>query len=224
MNNKTYCYIRVSTDKQDYTRQVQILKENNYHESDTCIYIEETYTGTKTKRPKFDEILNKMVKGDTLVCVDLYRLSRGGVVKTLELITELIKKRCINVFIIKENFRLKSGENPDATTNLLLGLFSVLGQFERDLTSERTIDGLRATRAKGTVLGRPRKGKSSFENFVQTLKLMVNENIGQKAATIKTGYPIDTFKRDLKKCYIKYNTKDYKEILLNIMKEDEYYC
>ena len=220
--NKTYCYIRVSTDKQDYARQVQILKENNYHESDTCIYIEETYTGTKTKRPKFDEMLNKMTEGDTLVCVDLYRLSRGGVVKTLELITNLIKKRCINVFIIKENFRLKSGETPDATTNLLLGIFSVLGQFERDLTSERTIDGLRATRANGTVLGRPRKGKSSFGNFVQTLELMVNKNVGQKTATTKTGYPIDTFKRDLKKCYIKYNTKDYREILSNIIEEDEY--
>ena len=48
---------------------------------------------------------------------------------------------------------------------------------------------------------------------------MINENIGQDKATLWTRYPVKSFKNDLKKCYIKYNTKDYKEILKKI-KED----
>lgn len=161
-------------------------------------------------------------KGDTLVCADLYRLSRSGVIKTLELITELIKEKEINVFIIKESFRLKAGKTPDATTNLLLGIFSVLGQFERDLTSERTKDGLRATCANGTKLGHPRGKKSTKNNFIKTLKYMVDNDVGQKTATRKTGYPIMTFKKDLQKCYNMYDTQNYKEILLKVQGEKKW--
>ena len=141
MNNKTYCYIRISTDKQEYDRQIQIFKDKGYINSVNSEYIEETFTGTKTKRPEFDKLIKKMKKGDTLVCESLSRLSRGGVIKTLDLITEFIQKKQINVIILKENFYLQAGEKPDANTNLLLGIFSVLGQFERDLRSERTKEG-----------------------------------------------------------------------------------
>ena len=108
--SKTYCYIRISTDKQEYTRQVQIFKDKGYINGINCEYIEETFTGTKTKRPEFDKLIKKMEKGDTLICESLSRLSRGGVIKTLDLITEFIQKKQINVIILKENFYLQAGE------------------------------------------------------------------------------------------------------------------
>ena len=40
MNNKTYCYIRISTDKQEYDRQVQIFKDKGYINGVNCEYIE----------------------------------------------------------------------------------------------------------------------------------------------------------------------------------------
>lgn len=219
MNNKTYCYIRVSCDKQEYSRQIQIFKDKGYLNGVNCEYVEETYTGTKTKRPEFDKLIKKMEKGDTLVCESLSRLSRGGVIKTLDLITEFIQKKQINVIILKENFNLLAGEKPDANTNLLLGIFSVLGQFERDLISERTKEGLKAVKSKGTRLGKPKGKYNTKENFINTLEKMINEHIGQDKATLITRYPTMSFKNDLKKCYIKYNTKDYQEIL-NKIKED----
>lgn len=218
--SKTYCYIRISTDKQEYDRQIQILKEKNFINGVNCEYVEETFTGTKTKRPKFDELINKMEKGDTLICESLSRLSRGGVIKTLDLITEFIQKKQINVTILKENFYLKAGEKPDANTNLLLGIFSVLGQFERDLISERTKEGLKAVKKKGTKLGKPRSKWSTKDNFINTLEYMINNNVGQSKATLRCHYPKDTFQNDIKKCYNKYNTKDYQEIL-NKIKEDK---
>ena len=217
--SNTYCYIRISTDKQEYNRQIQIFKDKGYINGVNCEYIEETFTGTKTKRPEFDKLIKKMEKSDTLVCESLSRLSRGGVIKTLDLITEFIQKKQINVIILKENFNLLAGEKPDANTNLLLGIFSVLGQFERDLISERTKEGLKAVKTKGTRLGKPKGKYNTKENFINTLEKMINENIGQDKATMWTRYPVKSFKNDLKKCYIKYNTKDYKEILTKI-KED----
>ena len=219
MNNKTYCYIRISTDKQEYDRQIQIFKDKGYINGVNCEYIEETFTGTKTKRPEFDKLIKKMEKSDTLVCESLSRLSRGGVIKTLDLITEFIQKKQINVIILKENFNLLAGEKPDANTNLLLGIFSVLGQFERDLISERTKEGLKATKQKGTRLGKPKGQYNTKENFIKTLEKMINEHMGQTKATMWTNYPVKSFKKDLQKCYTKYNTKDYQEILRKI-KED----
>lgn len=217
--SKTYCYIRISTDRQEYDRQIQIFKDKGYINDVNCEYIEETFTGAKTKRPEFDKLIKKMEKGDTLVCESLSRLSRGGVIKTLDLITEFIQKKQINVIILKENFNLLAGEKPDANTNLLLGIFSVLGQFERDLISERTKEGLKAVKAKGTRLGKPKGQYNTKENFVATLEKMINENIGQVKACLWTRYPSKSFQKDIKKCYNKYNTKNYQEIL-NKIKED----
>lgn len=217
--NKTYCYIRISTDKQEYDRQIQIFKDKGYINGVNCEYIEETFTGTKTKRPKFDELIKRMKKGDTLVCESLSRLSRGGVIKTLDLITDFIQKKQINVTILKEGFYLQAGEKPDANTNLLLGIFSVLGQFERDLISERTKEGLKAVKSKGVKLGREKGKYNTKENFINTLDYMINNNVGQDKATMINNFPTLSFKNILKKCYIKYNTKDYQEIL-NKIKED----
>lgn len=217
--SKTYCYIRISTDKQEYNRQAQIFKDKGYINDVNCEYIEETFTGTKTNRPEFDKLIKKMEKGDTLVCESLSRLSRGGVIKTLDLITEFIQKKQINVIILKENFYLQAGEKPDANTNLLLGIFSVLGQFERDLISERTKEGLKAVKTKGTQLGKPKGKYNTKENFINTLEKIINENIGQAKACLWTRYPSKSFQNDLKKCYNKYNTKNYQEIL-NKIKED----
>ena len=61
--SKTYCYIRISTDKQEYDRQIQIFKDKGYINGVNCEYIEETFTGTKTKRPEFDKLIKKMEKG-----------------------------------------------------------------------------------------------------------------------------------------------------------------
>ena len=221
--SKNYCYIRISTDRQEYDRQIQILKDKGYINNVNCIYVEETYTGSKTKRPILDETINKMEKGDTLTCESLSRLSRGGIVKTLDLITELIQKKQINVTILKENFYLQAGENLDANTKLLLGIFSVLGQFERDLISERTKEGLKAVKENGSKsgnpIGKPRGKYSNKKNFIKTITLMINNDLSQDEATTRTKYPLRTFKKDLKECYIKYNTKDYKIILENLKSE-----
>ena len=45
----------------------------------------------------------------------------------------------------------------NAMAKMQLGMLSVFAEFERDLIRERTVGGLRAAQAKGTLLGRPRK-------------------------------------------------------------------
>lgn len=215
--SKTYCYIRISTDKQMYDRQLTILKNAGFTRDNT-IYIEETYTGKRKNRPLFDKMLQDMQKGDTLVVESLSRLGRS-LTNNNEIINYLIYKKEVNIIILKENFHLKANGDMDAMTKLLLNIFGAFAEFERDQLSERTKEGLKATREKGTKIGKPRSQWSTKENFIKTLDYMITNKVGQAKATLYCRYPFETFKKDIKKYYEKYNTKDYKEIL-GKLKED----
>ena len=208
IKRKIFCYIRISTDKQDYIRQKNILEERGYFNGKNCTYLCETYTGKTNNRPIFDDLLkNKINEGDTIVVESLTRLSRGGIAKTLDLISDLILKKKVNVYIIKEGFNLKAGEELDASTSFILGIFALIAKFERDIISERTKDSLRAKKVHGTktgnAIGHPRTNKANQLNFIKTLEMIINNNVGQTKASIKTGFPKYTFNRDIKKCYEK---------------------
>ena len=218
-----YCYIRVSRDTQEFQRQEQIFKDHGYLDGQNCTYVAEKYTGTKINRPVFQELINQtMAEGDTLIVESLSRLSRGGIIKTLELITELVQEKKFNVSIIKEGFDLKAGEQPNSTTSLLLGIFSVLGQFERDLISERTKEGLRAVKEEGKKIGRPSTERTGLKSFIKTLEYMVETGVGQQKACFMMDYPSSTFFLKMTACYKHYNTKDYKEILTHLKEDDEW--
>ena len=58
------------------------------------------------------------------------------------------------------------------------------------------------------------------DNFIKTIEYMKNNNVGQDKACLICCFPTMSFKILLKKCYNKYNTKNYEEILNNI-KEDK---
>lgn len=210
-----YCYIRKSTDKQSYERQYLILKEKGYINGVNCTYKEETYTGRSLKRPIFNEILTNIKENDTIVVESLSRFSRGGLYQTVDLIKNLVEKRKINIIILKENFNLRGGANMDASTKLLLGIFSILSEFERDLLSERTIEGLKATDKK---IGRPTKNDISMKNFINTLNLQVYNNESVRVSCRHTKFPVSTFIAKLKENKDKYNIVDKKE-LLNKLKE-----
>ena len=215
-----YCYIRVSQSSQEYDRQIHIFKDRGYLDGVNCTYVEEKFTGTTLNRPAFKELLEKLVEGDTLVVESLSRLSRGGVIKTLELISHLVQDKKVNITIFKEGFELVAGEKPNSTTSLLLGIFSVLGQFERDLISERTKEGLKAVKEEGKPLGRPLSARSGLENFIKTLEYMIENHVGQRKAAYLMDFPERTLQYKIQECYEHYNTKDYREIL-NKLKEDE---
>ena len=69
-----YGYLRVSTDKQNYERQLFILQEHNLDK----IY-EETISGTKKAcgREQFELLLNEIQKGDEVYFESMSRMARS---------------------------------------------------------------------------------------------------------------------------------------------------
>ena len=139
-------YCRVSTEEQHLRSQVDALKRAGVMPD---LIFADKASGAKNERPGLSECLAVLRPGDILVVVRLDRLGRSmsHLVKTVE---ELAARGV--------GFRsLQDGaiDTTSATGKLVLGMFSALAQFERELIRERTLAGLKAARARGRKGGRP---------------------------------------------------------------------
>ena len=75
MTKKIYGYCRISTREQSIERQIRNIK-NIYEES---IIVEEVFTGTKVEgRDKWNNLLKKVKKGDTIIFDSVSRMSRSS--------------------------------------------------------------------------------------------------------------------------------------------------
>lgn len=139
-------YARVSTQDQNLDRQLDNLRAAG------CERIfNEKMTGTKSDRPELKTMLMTLRSGDVLVIDSFSRLSRST--KDLLQLVEQLTAMGVHLVSLKENL-----DTTTATGKLMLTMLSALSQFERDLIAERTVDGLKAARARGRCGGRPRSG------------------------------------------------------------------
>ena len=141
-------YARVSSEEQSLNRQIDSLVLVGVDERN--IY-QEKITGTKRERPELARLIAGLKPGDTVLVAELTRLSRST--KDLFDIAEQIQIKGANIKSLKESWL-------DTTTphgKLMFTIFAGLSQFERDLISERTREGLAAARARGRNGGRPSK-------------------------------------------------------------------
>lgn len=146
-----YGYARVSTkgqakDGNSLESQIELLKQNGAEE----IY-SDSFTGTKTDRPQFNKLLEKLQKGDTLIITKLDRFARS-MTQGSELVTELINKG-IRVNILNIGVM----DNTPAS-KLIRNIFFSFAEFERDMIIERTQEGKAIAKTKeGFKEGRPKK-------------------------------------------------------------------
>ena len=152
---KTIAYLRVSTDNQDLNSQkysVLDYAHKNKIEIDKFIEIKVS-SGKTTKERQIDKLLEIIKPNDTLIVSELSRLGRS-LGQIIRIIDELIKHN--NKFIsIKENIIL-NGNTQDIQTKVMITMFGLFAEIERDLISERTKQALAAARKKGKLLGRPK--------------------------------------------------------------------
>lgn len=146
-------YARVSTEEQNLNRQLDQLKEAGVEK----VY-KEKITGTKKDRPELSKLLEYARKGDTIVITDLTRISRST--KDLFALVDELGERGINIKSLKETWL----DTTTAQGKLMFTIMAGLSQFERDLISERTKEGLKSARARGKQGGRPTTDKKNIDN------------------------------------------------------------
>lgn len=136
-------YARVSTQDQNLDRQLDALKKYGAEQ----IFIEKI-TGTILNRPELEKMQAMLRKGDVVVIESLSRLGRSS--KDLLSLIENFKAKEITLVSLRENIDISTPAG-----QLMFTVLSALCQFERDLTVQRTKDGLMAARARGRKGGRP---------------------------------------------------------------------
>lgn len=149
-------YARVSTQEQNLDRQLDTLKEAGCDK----IY-QEKITGTKKDRPELDKMLEDLRNGDTIIVSDLTRLSRST--KDLFNLVEHIESKGAYIKSLKESWL-------DTTTpqgKLMFTFMAGISQFERDIISQRTQEGLASARARGRNGGRPVKDKADINTALK---------------------------------------------------------
>lgn len=140
-------YARVSTQDQDTAAQVAALKAAGCEE----IYREKA-SGGRWNRPKLQDLLSHLRKGDVVVVWKLDRLSRS--LRDVLTLMERIQER-------KAGFRSLT-EAIDTTTpagRMMMQMVGSFAEFERAMLKERTLAGIEAARKEGRVGGRPPKLK-----------------------------------------------------------------
>ena len=161
---KTIAYVRVSTDDQDYRNQkFEILNycDRSGMKVDKWLEVEMS-SRRSAKDRRIDELLANLRSNDRLLVSELSRLGRstGEVIQLIKTLTD----QKIEFVAVKQGFRIDSQNNKDMTSKVMVTIFSLLAELERDLISERTKMGLARARASGKKLGRPKgPGKSKLD-------------------------------------------------------------
>ena len=158
---KIVAYIRTSTDKQDLNNQkLEILEYARQKNLSVDEFIEIAVSSRKTsKQRRIDELLEKLADSDRLMVTELSRLGRSTS-EVIALINELVQRN-VRVSIIKQNLDIFKH---DMNSKIIVTLFSLFAELERDLVSLRTKEALAAKKAQGIKLGKP-KGTIQASKF-----------------------------------------------------------
>ena len=115
--------------------------------------------------------------GDRLLVSELSRLGRslGQVIQ----IVDTLVHRNIRFIAIKEGIEFDGQQ--DLQTKVMIALFGLFAEVERDLISERTKEGLAAAKAQGKLLGRPKGalGKSRLDGKEQDIRVLLGKKVSK---------------------------------------------
>jgi DNA invertase Pin-like site-specific DNA recombinase len=178
--NKNIVYLRVSTVAQDLENQQHGILEYVQRENIQPVeFHEETVSG---KTPVAERLLGKEIipalnKGDSLIVAELSRLGRD-MYDIMSVLGELNRKG-IKVHAVKGNYKLDGS----MSSKILTMVFSIVGEIERELISQRTKEALARRKASGLPLGRPKGsfGVSKLDKHEEEIRQLAKHGVSKSA-------------------------------------------
>lgn len=229
---KTIAYLRVSTDKQTIENQRNEIL--NYSQKEKILideFIEIEISSRKSSDARLiNELKTKLKKDDRLIVTELSRLGRSTV-EVLSIIDNFVKDG-ITIVFIKQNLTI-SNNTEDLTSKIMITLFSLFAELERDLISKRTKEALASRKAKGAKLGHKKDFlKSKYDEHEQTIynfreynKLSFNSIVNLMDTDGKKGFKAQSLRTwfnkryQLEKAFNTYQkTESYKKHLEDLEK------
>lgn len=179
-----YGYMRVSTDKQDHQLQRDALIRYGCDE-----ILDDTISGTTTKRPALDELLEKATAGDKIVVWRLDRLGRS-LIHLVQLVNWM-REHEIDLVSLTEHI-----DTSTAGGRFIFSMFASFAQYERDTISERTSAAMQVAKDNGVKLGAPRQHTPEIR---EQICRAYSKTASVRATAEQTGVPRSTVSDILKK-------------------------
>jgi len=186
---KAALYARTSTTDQNCELQLSELREHvqrrgwslkKEHE-----YMDTGFSGSKASRPALDRLMADAAQRRFDVVL-VYKLDRFGR-SVLHLNQQLAALDSHRIRFIAVTQGLDTDlSNPPS--RLLLQVLAAVAQFERELIRERTLSGVRAARANGKILGRPKRVFRRDE----VVRLRDDQGLSWRAIAKELGIPVMT--------------------------------
>jgi DNA invertase Pin-like site-specific DNA recombinase len=171
-------YARVSRRAQDSDRQVADLLGTGVRHDD--LYVDHGLSGALSRRPRFDEALQALEQGDTLIVTTLDRLGRS--ISNMLTLAEELRARDVNLRVLN-----LGGGNVDTGTpmgSMVFTVMAALAQMELEIKRERVTDSNTKRRAAGMDLGGRRP-------------IFSDSQIAKARRLIEQGQPASYVARDL---------------------------
>lgn len=175
---KTIAYIRVSKDSQDCKSQKLAILDFAHKENikiDEFLEIQISSRKNPNER-KIDSLLN-LGQGNMLIVSEMSRIGRsvGEVVTTIDRIIA----SGVQFIAIKEKIKIK--DRQDLHTKVMITMFSLFAEVERELNSLRTKEALASLKAEGIKLGRPKGslGSSKLDGKDMEIKKLLRLKVSK---------------------------------------------
>jgi DNA invertase Pin-like site-specific DNA recombinase len=182
--NKVIGYLRVSTVSQDLEKnKADILTYANNQKLGNVEFVEEIVSGKVSwQKRKIKEVIDSLGKDDWIIIAELSRLGRS-MLEILEIIS-VAKRKEINIHAVKNGWTLNGG----LQSNVLLMVFAMASEIERDLISSRTTEALRVRKASGVKLGRPKgPGKSKLDQHKEEIVALLKDGVPKRRVAKRYG-------------------------------------
>lgn len=150
-----YGYARVSTAGQSLKDQLENIKSAGVRQKNIFY---EKFTGTKTDRPVFQQLLKTLRYNDTLVVAKLDRLARN-LRESLNVIHNL-QERDITIKVIEPKMTVSN----DIGGKIMYSTLLMVADIERDMIMERTEAGRRYAKAHNPNYREGRKPRMKGKN------------------------------------------------------------
>ncbi len=208
-------YARVSTVKQEYTRQINQLKEFAKTKNYQVIKIFSEQLSGKTKIASRKEALELLTfveneNVDLILVTEISRLGRNAI--DIQNLLDQFAQKKINVYFLNNGlYLLDNHGNYSILTKIFLDLTASFAQMEREHLSERTKSGMEAARKKGKIIGRPKGSALSEDKLLKkyhTIFKYFDLKLSLREIRKITGYSLNTIQK-IKQIYEKQKTITY---------------
>jgi len=203
--HKTFAYLRGSDIGQEtQMSKNEILQFASARDFGEVRFFEDSVSDVKSwKERKIKKIIDELGEGDRLIVPELSRLGRS-MLEIMEILAAA-KEKGIALYDVKNALEL----NGNIQAKVMAMVFNIAAGIERDLISKRTIRGLKAARAKGKLLGRPKgTGKSKLDQYREEIIVLLKNGSTQVHIAKKYG----TTQPNLFNWLRKHNLEDIKPV------------